>query len=292
MTLLIDIVLAGLVLGGMYALTAMGLTLQFGVARIMNLSYGEFLIAAAFGAFLLFTGWSVDPLTGLAVLVPAGFALNWLLYRVVLMPLVRRARTPGMLEVDSILGTFGVLFVIQGIMLVTFGGQLYSYGYLSVPLSILGTTLAVNRILALVFAVVIGGGLYLAMTRTRAGTALRAVAVNPTAAQLCAIDVRAACALAFATGGAVVAAGGVLVSMFLTFNAAMGVVFTMKALIVVIMGGVGNMMGALVAGLVLGLAETAVARLVDPGLTLAVTYALFLSVLLWRPTGLFGRPAR
>lgn len=292
MTLFLDIVLAGLVLGGMYALTATGLTLQYGVARIMNLSYGEFLVAAAFGAFLLFTGWSIDPLTGLAVVVPAGFALNWLLYRVVLTPLVRRARTPGMLEVDSILGTFGVLFVVQGVMLVAFGGQLYSYGYLSVPVSILGTTLAVNRILALAFAVVIGGGLYVLLTRTRAGTALRAVAVDPTAARLCAIDVGAACALAFAAGGAVAAAGGVLVSMFLTFNAAMGVVFTMKALIVVIMGGVGNMMGALVAGLVLGLAETAVARLVDPGLTLAATYALFLAILLWRPTGLFGRPAR
>ena len=80
--------------------------------------------------------------------------------------------------------------------------------------------------------------------------------------------------------------------MFLTFNAAMGVVFTMKALIVVIMGGVGNLLGALVAGLLLGLAETAVARLVDPGLTLAANYALFLAVLLVRPPGLFGRPAR
>src|SRR4029078_13674421 len=78
----------------------------------------------------------------------------------------------------------------------------------------------------------------------------------------------------------------------LTFSAAMGVVFTMKALIVVIMGGVGNMLGALIAGLLLGISETAVARLVDPGLTIAVTYALFLGVLLWRPTGLFGRVAR
>jgi branched-chain amino acid transport system permease protein len=107
-----------------------------------------------------------------------------------------------------------------------------------------------------------------------------------------AIDVRRASAFAFALGGALVAAGGVLVSMFLTLNASMGVVFTMKALIVVIMGGVGNLIGALAAGLLLGIAETFVARLVDPGLTLAVNYAVFLAVLLWRPTGLFGRTAR
>src|ERR1700704_3893570 len=106
MTLTIDIVLSGLVLGGMYALIALGLTLQYGIARIMNLSYGEFLVAAAFGALYLFTGMAVNPLLGLIAVVPVSFAANWLLYQVVLMPLVKRARNQGMLEVDSILGTF------------------------------------------------------------------------------------------------------------------------------------------------------------------------------------------
>jgi branched-chain amino acid transport system permease protein len=292
MTLALDILLSGLVLGGMYALIALGLTLQYGIARIMNLSYGEFLVAAAFAALFLYTGMAINPILGLALVVPAAFAANWLLYRIVLAPLVKRAKNQGMLEVDSILCTFGVLFVVQGVMLVVFGGALQSYSYLSVPVYILGATLALNRILALVFALIVGLALYLLLTRTRYGTALRAIAVNPIAAQLSGIDIAAASALAFAGGGAIVGAGGVLVSMFLTFSAASGVVFTMKALIVVIMGGVGNMMGALVAGLLLGIAETAVARLVDPGLTIAVTYALFLAALLWRPTGLFGRPAR
>jgi branched-chain amino acid transport system permease protein len=292
MTLTLDIVLSGLVLGGMYALIAFGLTLQYGIARIMNLSYGECLIASAFSALYLFTGMAVNPVLGLILVVPAAFAANWLLYQVVLTPLVKRAKNQGMLEVDSILVTFGVLFVIQGVMLVAFGGTLQSYDYLSVPVSIAGTTLAANRILALVFALIVGGGLYLLLAYTRYGTALRAIAVNPTAAQLSGIDINRASALAFAAGGAIAGAGGVLISMFLTFSAAMGVVFTMKALIVVIMGGVGSMLGALIAGLLLGIAETAVARLVDPGLTIAVTYALFLTVLLWRPTGLLGRPAR
>ena len=110
--------------------------------------------------------------------------------------------------------------------------------------------------------------------------------------RLVAIDVRTTSAFAFALGGALVAAGGVLVSMFLTFNASMGVIFTMKALVVVIMGGVGNLLGVLAAGLLLGIVETAVSRLLDPGLTLAATYVIFLCVLLVRPTGLFGRPAR
>jgi branched-chain amino acid transport system permease protein len=276
----------------MYALIAMGLTLQYGVARIMNLSYGEFLVAAAFVAHGLFTGFAVSPLLGFLLAVPAAFVLNWIIYQALLMPLVRRTRTRDALEVDSILATFGLLFVVQGIAYVVFGGQYYSYAYLSVPLDILGSVVALNRLIALAFAVAIGFGLYLALKRTRAGTALRAVAVDPVAAGLVAIDVRRASAFAFALGGALAASGGVLVSMFLTFNASMGVVFTMKALIVVIMGGVGNLLGALAAGLLLGLAETAVARLVDPGLTLAANYVLFLAVLLWRPTGLFGSPAR
>jgi len=292
MSLLIDIVLAGAVLGGMYALVAMGLTLQYGVARIMNLSHGESLIAAAFGGVWGLTAFAVSPLIGLLVAIPLGFAVNWLLYQIVLMPLVKRAKNRAMLEVDSILATFGLLFVVQGMMLVTFGGQFNTMNYLSIAVNVLGSNVALNRLIALLFAVIIGTALYLALTRTRYGTAVRAVAVDPVSAQLVAIDVRRASAFAFAVGGALAAAGGVLIAMFTTFTATMGVVFTMKALIVVIMGGVGNVAGALLAGMMLGLAETAVARLVDPGLTIAVTYALFLAVLLWRPTGLFGRTAR
>jgi branched-chain amino acid transport system permease protein len=290
--LAVDIVLTGLIIGGMYALTAMGLTLQYGVARIMNLAYGEFVIAAALPTYWLFTTQAVSPLVALVAVLPLAFALNWAIYRVLLVPLVQRAKNEGMLEVDSILATFGLLFVVQGILLVSFGGQYFSYSYLSIPVSLLGSNLAVNRLIALAFAGVIGTLLYLGLTRTRLGTAIRAVAVDPVAAELVAIDVKRASAFAFALGGALVAASGVLVSMFLTLNASMGVIFTMKALIVVIMGGVGNLMGALVAGLLLGITETVVARLIDPGLTLAVNYALFLAVLLWRPTGLFGRVAR
>jgi branched-chain amino acid transport system permease protein len=289
---LIDAVLSGVILGGMYALVAMGLSLQYGVARIMNLSYGEVLVAASFCAWWLFTSAAVSPLVGLLAVVPAAFGASWLVYRVLLMPLVRRAQTRDALEVDTILGTFGLLFVVQGVMLVAFGGAYYSYAYLAVPVKILGATVAINRLLAFGVAMAIGLALYFGLTRTRAGTAVRAVAVDPQAARLVAIDVRATAGLAFALGGALVAAAGVLVSMFLTFNANLGVVFTMKALIVVIMGGVGNLLGALVAGLLLGLTETFVATWVDPGLTLAATYTLFLVVLLARPQGLFGGSGR
>lgn len=285
-------ILTGLMLGGMYALIAMGLTLQYGVARIMNLSYGEFLIAAAFASHWLFTGWALSPLVGLAFVAPLAFVLNFVIYKVLLTPLVRRAKTRDALEVDSILATFGLTFIVQGAMLSLFGGAYFSYSYLAYPVNFFGKIVAANRLAALSVTIVIGTALYLALTKTRIGTAVRAVAVDPTAAQLVAIDVPRTSALTFALGGALVAAAGVLVSTFLTFSASSGVVFTMKALIIVVMGGVGNILGCLVAGLLLGVSEAMVAAFIDPGLTLAVNFALFLTVLLVKPAGLFGRATR
>ncbi|CAK7258821.1 branched-chain amino acid ABC transporter permease [Shinella yambaruensis] len=290
--MLVTALLSGLVLGGTYALVAMGLTLQYGIARIMNLAYGETIIAAAFLAYVLFSGLGINPVLGLLAAVPLGFVFGYLVYGLMMRPLVRRAKSRETLEIDSILATFGLLFVIQGVMLVFFGSNYTSYSYLNIGVSVLGTTIAANRLLAFALAIVLGGGLYLLLTRTLWGTALRAVAVSPTSAPLVGIDVERAARTAFAIGGALAAAGGVVISMYQTFTATAGVVFTMKALIVVIMGGVGNILGALFSGLLLGLVETFVATYVDPGLTLAATYLIFLAILLWRPAGLFGRSAR
>lgn len=287
----LDALLTGLTLGGMYALVALGLNLQYGVARIMNLSYGETLIAAAVLAYALF-GQQVSPLITLLLVLPLAAGVGWAVYALALTPLVRRAPNRDALEADSLLGTFGLLFIVQGVMLVAVGGSYLSYSFLSVPVELFGTTLAANRLLALGMAVVLGAAVWLGLTRTRLGTAIRAVAVDPVSAQLVAIDVKRLAMAAFALGTVLAAVAGVLVSMFLTFSATMGVVFTMKALIVVIMGGIGNMAGAVVAALMLGLVEAFVGTFIDPGLTLAANYALFLAVLLFKPAGLFGKVSR
>ena len=284
-----SIIITGLLLGGTYALIAVGLTLQYGVARIMNLANGENLVLASFMALFLFTTFGINPILGIVLIAPAAFVLNWLIYRFGLRPLVDRAKTRGQLEVDSILATFGLLFIFQGLMLLAFGGRDQTYQFLNVAVPILGLNYGLNRVVAFLAAAVIAVLLWLFLYRTRYGTAIRAVAVDPAAARLVAIDVPRASAFAFALGGALTAASGALLSTFYTFNASMGVVFTMKALIIVIMGGVGDIRGAIVAALLLGLAETAVASLVDPGLTIAATYALFILVLLFRPQGIFGR---
>lgn len=284
-----SIIITGLLLGGTYALIAVGLTLQYGVSRIMNLANGENLVLACFCAFWLYTSLAISPILGILIIAPAAFVLNWAIYAWALRPLVNRAKSRGALEVDSILATFGLLFVFQGVMVLTFGGGYFNYNYLREPFAILGANYGLNRVVAFAAAALIAVLLYLFLYKTRYGTAIRAVAVSPESAQLVAINVPQTSAFAFALGGGLTAAAGALLSTFYTFNASMGVIFTMKALIIVIMGGVGDVRGAVLAALLLGLTETAVSSLLDPGLTVAANYALFMLILLVRPQGIFGR---
>lgn len=283
-----DILISGLLLGGTYALIAMGLNLQYGVARIMNLANGEVLVMGALASFLAFTAASISPLITVFLVAPLAFATSWLVYRVLLLPLVRRAKTQGQLEVDSILATFGMAFILVGTMVLIYP-ELFAYSFLAIPVDVAGTTVAANRLVAFGGAVAISLALYLWLNRSNAGLAVRAVAVSPMAAGLVGINVEGISALAFAIGGTITAMGGVLISTFVTLDPSFGVIFTMKALIIVIMGGVGDIRGAIVAALILGVVETAVATLIDPGLTLAAAYTIFLLVLLFRPQGLFGR---
>jgi branched-chain amino acid transport system permease protein len=179
-----DIVIIGLLLGGTYALMAMGLQLQYGVARIMNLANGEILIAGAFSTFWFYAGTHASPLFALFLVVPAAFVLNWAIYRVLIQPLVRRAKSQGKLEVDSILATFGLSFISVGIMLAIFGGEYLDYSYLSQPIFIFGERYGLNRVVAFIASAALCLGLYVWLHKTRAGLTLRAVAVNPTAAGL------------------------------------------------------------------------------------------------------------
>ncbi len=284
-----DILITGLLLGGTYALIAMGLNLQYGVARIMNLANGEVLVAGGFVAFWLYTSSQTSPLLTVFIVAPAAFVLNWLIYRFMLQPLVKRSKTRGQLETDSILATFGLSFVGVGLMLGFFGGDYFSYSFLAVPVEIFGDTYAANRVTSFIAAFVICGALYIWLNWSRAGLSIRAIATAPDSARLVGIDVKHLAALAFALGGAVTATGGALISTYLTLDASVGVVFTLKALIIVIMGGVGDVRGTIIAALLLGIVETSVATLIDPGLTLAAAYVLFLGILLFRPQGLFGK---
>lgn len=286
---LFEVFINGIILGGMYGLIALGLNLQYGVARILNLSYGEFFVSGAFTAFFTIMLWQYNPLLSLFVSLPIAFAVNWLIYQYLMIPLIRRAPDQDALDADVVLVTFGLFFVFQGLALVYWSGDLRGYTFLSTPVNFLGATIATNRLLAFLGACVIAGLLFLVLRHTRLGAALRAITIDPVAAGLVGIDVRRYSALAFAAGGALAAASGMLVSTFISFSATTGVAYTLKALIVVIMAGVGRVTGTLAAGILLGVVEALGGYLIDPALTIAINFGLFMLILLLRPTGLFTR---
>lgn len=290
--LILDFVLAGFVIGGIYALIAIGLNLQYGVARVLNLAYGEFLMLAGYAAFWGFTLLNLPPPVMVLFGVPAAFVGSWLLFMYVLHPLFRRTRDPGKREVDSLLSTFGLLFVLQGVALVFWGGTDRAYEFLSMQVGIFGVGMTGNRLLALVAALALALGTYAALRYSKTGRALRSIASNPAASPLVGIDVVRYSAIAFASGGALAAIAGILLSAFVGINPTIGITYTIKALIVVTMGGIGHVLGGLVAGLLLGMAETFGALLLDPGLITAISFAIFAAVLLWRPQGLFGGNSR
>ena len=287
--LVFDFLLAGLVIGGIYALISIGLNLQYGVARVLNLAYGEFLMLAGYGAFWGVTLIGAPPLLTMLVAAPLAFAASWLLFRYVLHPLLERSRDAGKREIDSILATFGLLFVLQGAALAAWTGTDRFYSFLATPVNVLGIVMSANRLLVLVAALLLSGAIFALLQLTAVGRALRALAASPHTAPLVGIDVARYSAGAFALGGALAAIAGVLLSTFIGINPTIGAAFTMKALIVVVMGGIGHVLGGLVAGLVLGMAETMAALLIDPGLITVINFAIFSIVLLWRPQGLFAR---
>jgi branched-chain amino acid transport system permease protein len=286
----------------MYGLIALGLNMQYGVARILNLSYGEFLIGGAFVAYFTVTGITItvlgvtivalpplNPLLSLLLGAPIAFGLNWLIYQYMMVPLVQRAPDQDVLDADVVLVTFGLLFVFQGLALVNWSGDLRGYSFLSEGVDLFGAKLALNRLLAFLGACLLAVALFLILRHTQFGAALRAITIDPVAASLVGVDVRKYSALAFAVGGALAAASGMLISTFISFSATTGVEYTLKALIVVIMAGVGRVTGTLAAGLLLGVVEQLGGYLVDHGLTIAINFGLFMLVLLVRPTGLFTR---
>jgi branched-chain amino acid transport system permease protein len=287
--MLLDVLLSGLVVGGIYALIAIGLNLQYGVARVLNLAYGEFLMLGGYAAFFAFTLLGLPPLATAVVGVPVAFALSWLLFQYVLHPLLGRTGDPGKREVDSILATFGLLFLLQGVALVAWTGDYRVYNYLvGESVHVLGSAIQINRLIVVIAALVLSAAVFAFLRYSTPGRAMRATASSPNTAPLVGIDVRNYSAIAFAAGAGLAAVAGILLSSFQSVFPSIGAPYTLDALIVIVMGGIGNVAGGLVAALILGLTRALADALGQSALGTIIVFAIFSAVLLWRPQGLFG----
>ena len=186
------------------------------------------------------------------------------------------------------LATFGLLFIIQNIALAIWGGDMRGYSYLNFGVNFVGTVFAANRLVALVFAVVIGLAFYIFLARTRLGKAIRAAAQDPATAGLMGVNINLVLALCFGLGALMAGFAGSLISMCYPIYATMGLEYTIIAIIVVVLGGLGSIPGSFIGGFILGLIGSIVSSW-QPALALAAYYVLFMLLLLVRPTGILGK---
>jgi len=284
----LDIVIAGLLLGGLYALIAMGLSLQYGVARVLNISHGEFIMLGGLSTWALHAAFGLNPLIAVAICGPVAFLLGFIIHRVLFKKLLTSSPSLAIFESKSMLASFGLLFIIQNIALLIFGGQIKAYNFLNSPVSIGGALFGANRMVAFGFAVVIGLAFYLFLARTRMGKAIRAAAQDPATAGLMGVNINNVLAICFGFGAAMAGIAGVLISMIYPVHSAMGLEYTVIAIIVVVLGGMGSIPGSFIGGLILGIIGSIVTYF-EPGLTLAAYYIIFAVLLLVRPTGIMGK---
>ncbi len=288
METILGIVIDGLLVGGLYALIAMGLSLQYGVARVLNVSHGEFIMLGALSAWTFFTAYQVNPLLSLAVCGPVALGLGYVLHRAIYRRVLVSSPSPAVFESNSLLVSFGLLFVIQNLALFAWGPEIRGYTYLAVPVNLLGVAFGANKLLTLALSVLIGAAFYIFLARTRTGKAIRAAAQDATTAALMGVNIHRVLALCFGLGAGMAAVAGVLISMYRTVHAVMGIPNTVIAMIVVVLGGLGSIPGSFLGGFVLGLVGSLVTYL-DPALTVVAYYLIFALLLLVRPTGILGR---
>jgi branched-chain amino acid transport system permease protein len=287
-TTVLDVAVSGLLLGGIFALIAVGLSLQYGVARVLNISHGEFIMVGAFITWMMRTVFGINPLLSLAIVGPLIFVIGYGLHRTLFTRLRISSPSPAAFEGSSILATFGLLFIIQNIALIAWGSDIHGYSYLAYPVNVGGTVFAANRLVALGFAVGIGVGFYLFLARTRLGKAIRAAAQDPATAGLMGVNINQVLALCFGFGTLMAGLAGTLLSMCFPIYTTMGLEYTIIAIIVVVLGGLGSIPGSFIGGFILGLVGSIVTY-IDPGLSLVAYYFIFMLLLLVRPAGILGR---
>jgi len=285
----VELVISGLITGGIYALVAMGLNLQYGLMRILNVSHGEFLMLGAYLVYWahLVTHWS--PFVFMPPLVLGLFLVGLVVHRLCFRRLAETTPEVEAFEARSLLVGFGLMFVVQNVALLLWGADLRGYEYLSRTVSVGGVGFTANRLVAFASALVLGLALIALLRATLLGRAVRAMMQSPTGALLVGIDVQRLHPAVFGVGLALAGAAGALLSMVFEISPSMGEPYTVTALIVIALGGFGSVTGSLLGGLLLGVVEALGMQLTSPSLKMVLSYGVFMLVLITRPNGLFAR---
>jgi len=285
----VELIVSGFITGGIYALVAMGLNLQYGLMRILNVSHGEFLMLGAYLVYWAHLVTHLSPFVFLPPLLVGLFVIGLAIHRLCFRRLAETTPEVEAFEARSLLVGFGLMFVVQNVALLVWGADLRGYQYLSRTVSVAGVGFTANRLVAFAGAIGLGLGLILVLRATQLGRAVRAMMQSPTGALLVGIDVRRLHPAVFGVGLALAGAAGALLSMVFEISPSMGEPYTVTALIVIALGGFGSVTGSLLGGLLLGVVEAIGMHLTSPSLKMVLSYGVFMLVLITRPNGLFVR---
>ena len=281
----LQLIISGLLIGFIFSLIAVGLTLIWGVMDILNFAHGDFLMLAMFSSFLMFAHFSFDPLWSLPLVVVLLFLVGLLTFRLVIRPVLGY---PGLI---ALLATFGLSIFIRNVVLFILGPN-YRVINQSVlagkNVSLLGLHFSVAQVASAVGCVVITYVVYLLIARTKYGRALRATSLDKDTALLMGINTNRVFALTFGLGAACVGAAGGLLSNFYPIFPEVGLNFAILSFVIVALGGFGNIGGAFLAGILVGLIENVGGFLIGPELKYTLVFLLYLVVISIRPKGLFG----
>jgi branched-chain amino acid transport system permease protein len=283
--ILLQTLASGLLIGLIYALVAVGLTLIFGVMDIVNFSHGEFLMFGMYSSFWLFSLYKLDPVFTLPLTALMLFALGMLVYKLVIKKITNAPM------VSQIFTTFGLMILFRGIAQFFWKPDFRTLDHTMVSGHVGwgGFQVGTPQLTAGFGAILVTLGIYFFLTRTKAGAALEATAADKEAAQLMGIDSHKMFALAWGVGAACAGVAGSLLSTFIPIFPDVGANFILIAFVVVNLGGFGSVIGALIAGVLVGVIEVMGGFFLGPQYKLAIVLVLFLAVLMFRPQGLMGK---
>jgi branched-chain amino acid transport system permease protein len=285
----IELIVSGLITGGIYALVALGLNLQYGLMRILNIAHGEFLMLGAYLTWMVQTSFGISPFlmipVSFVVLMGMGLAIHWLCFR----RLTATSPNIDIFEARGLMVSFGLMFLIQNLVSAIWGGELRGYDYMAEPVVMGQAQFAGNKLVVFAMALVFSLGLMMLLRKTLLGKGVRALMQSQVGAQLVGINTRTLHPLMFGIGLGLSGLAGCLLSMAYTISPSMGEPYTVTALIVITLGGFGSMGGALAGGLMLGVIEAFGMHFTNPSLKALLSYVVFIGVLLFRPKGLFSK---
>lgn len=287
-SVLLNALVSGVLLGGLFAVTALGLSLVFGVMRLINIVHGELLVLGAYLALWLARHAGVDPLLSLLVVAPVLFLVGAPVYRFLLEPLRAKGPEPGMLT------TFGLSVIAQSVFILVWSGDTQSLpaSYVSKSVGILGLRIPVTYLLSFAVAVVLFVAVQALLQRTSLGREIRASSEDAGAAEALGVDVRRTHTLVYGLAAAFAAIGGVLVGTTFSFTPTSGLSYLLTGFAVVVLGGLGSVTGTFLGAVVLGVTESVGGAFFGDGYRDIVGFVVFLVVLSLRPQGIFGRSVR